>query len=157
MSLNSCLLLLSQDTAYMFFVIIVEALLLWQGRRKLTFIGKPPVINLGYPVNRYPCLANWRSVIFEILFWCLQLLPKTERKQVHKSTSSKVEFVCLFFGRNVGLKKSFRICLTFKRSVSKTKVCVILSTFLIELSKPFGLPGFSYFDVLVGLKCLARQ
>ena len=31
----------------------------------------------------------------------------------NKSTSSKVEFVRSFFGRNVGLKKSFRICLTF--------------------------------------------
>ena len=31
------------------------------------------------------------------------------------STSSKVEFVRSFFGRNVGLKKSFRICLTFKK------------------------------------------
>ena len=31
----------------------------------------------------------------------------------NKLTSSKVEFVCLFFGRNVGLKKLFRICLTF--------------------------------------------
>ena len=28
--------------------------------------------------------------------------------------SSKVEFICLFFGRNVGLKKSFRLCLTFR-------------------------------------------
>ena len=71
--------------------------------------------------------------------------------------SSKVEFCLFVFWKKRSLKKSFRICLTFKRSVSKTKVCVILSTFLIELSKPFGLPGFSYFDVLVGLKCLARQ
>ena len=36
-------------------------------------------------------------------FWCLHKRTKT----------SKVEFVCSFFGRNVGLKKSFRICLTF--------------------------------------------
>ena len=27
--------------------------------------------------------------------------------------SSKVEFVCSFFGRNIGSKKSFRLCLTF--------------------------------------------
>ena len=44
-------------------------------------------------------------------FWCLQFLPKNERKQV--DLSSKVEFFCSFFGRNVGLKKSFRLCLTF--------------------------------------------
>ena len=41
-------------------------------------------------------------------FWCLHFLPKTNE---NKSTSSKVEFVRLFFGRTVGLKKSFRICL----------------------------------------------
>ena len=39
----------------------------------------------------------------------------TSSKQMNetKSTRSKVEFICSFFGRNVGLKKSFRICLTF--------------------------------------------
>ena len=41
---------------------------------------------------------------------------KNEGKQVSlKFHSSKVEFVCLFFGRNVGLKKSFRLCLTFNK------------------------------------------
>ena len=39
-------------------------------------------------------------------FWCLQFLPKNERKQVNQRYhSSKVEFVCSFFERNVGLKK----------------------------------------------------
>ena len=49
-------------------------------------------------------------------FWCLQFPPKNERKQVDLwFHSSKVEFVRLFFGRNGGLKKSFRLrfCLTF--------------------------------------------
>ena len=47
--------------------------------------------------------------------WCLQFLPKIERKQVDlRFHSSKVEFVRSFFGRNVGLKKLFRLCLTFK-------------------------------------------
>ena len=36
-----------------------------------------------------------------------------QKTNENKSTSSKVEFVGSFFGRNVGLKKSFRICLTF--------------------------------------------
>ena len=36
-----------------------------------------------------------------------------QKMNVNKSTSSEVEFVRSFFGRNVGLKKSFRICLTF--------------------------------------------
>ena len=44
-------------------------------------------------------------------------LPKNERKQVNmKFHSSKVEFLCSFLGRNVGLKKSFRLCLTFMGS-----------------------------------------
>ena len=34
----------------------------------------------------------------------------------NKSTSSKVEFDHSFFGRNVSLKKSFRICLTFSEN-----------------------------------------
>ena len=45
-----------------------------------------------------------------MFLWCLHFLPKNELKQ---STSSKIEFVRSFFGRNVGLKKSFRIRLTF--------------------------------------------
>jgi hypothetical protein len=47
-------------------------------------------------------------------FWCLQFLPKNERKQVDlRFHSSKVVIVCLFFVGNVGLKKSFRLCLIF--------------------------------------------
>ena len=46
-------------------------------------------------------------------FWCLQFPPKNERKQVNlRFHSSKVEFIRSFFGRNVGLKKPFRLCLT---------------------------------------------
>ena len=40
-------------------------------------------------------------------FWCLQFLPKNDRKQVNLRFHS-------FFGRNVGLKKSFGHCLTFR-------------------------------------------
>ena len=52
--------------------------------------------------------------------------------------SSKIEFVCLFFGGNVGLKKSFRFCLTFRphswtnpnvlRKVSTTKIVLLCSS-----------------------------
>jgi hypothetical protein len=38
----------------------------------------------------------------------------SKKKNENKSTSSKVKFVHSFFGRNVGLKKSFGICLTFR-------------------------------------------
>ena len=36
-----------------------------------------------------------------------------QKMNENKSHSSKIEFVCSFFGGNVGLKKSFRFCLTF--------------------------------------------
>ena len=42
------------------------------------------------------------------LFWCLQLLPKYERKQVDlRYYSSKVKFFRSFFGRIEDTKKSF--------------------------------------------------
>ena len=48
-------------------------------------------------------------------FWCLQFPPKNEQKQVNlRFHSSKVEFFRSFFVGNVGLKKSFRLCLAFK-------------------------------------------
>ena len=51
-----------------------------------------------------------------VFYWVINFLQKTNE---NKSTwvrfhSSKVEFICLLFGGNVGLKKSFRLCLTFK-------------------------------------------
>ena len=61
--------------------------------------------------------------ISKCLFWCLHFLPK------NKSTSSKVECVCSFFGINVGLKKSFRICLTFSNCQSKPSAARIIQEF----------------------------
>ena len=62
-------------------------------------------------------------------FWCLQFLPKYEQKQaILRFHSSKVKFVCSFFGRNVGLKKSFRLCLTFRHYTEKSFCQVKLST-----------------------------
>ena len=50
-------------------------------------------------------------------FCCLQLSPKNKQKQVDlRFHSSKVEFVRLFFGGNVSLKKSFWLFLTFSDS-----------------------------------------
>ena len=43
-----------------------------------------------------------------------------QKTNENKSTSSKNEFVRSFFGRNVGLKKSFRICLTFTYTFEKS-------------------------------------
>ena len=50
-------------------------------------------------------------------FGCLHFLPKNERKQVNLWIhSSKVEFIRSFFGGNVGLKNTFRLCLTFSNN-----------------------------------------
>ena len=47
-------------------------------------------------------------------FWCPQFLPKNEQKQVNlRFHSNKVDFVRLLLARNIGLKKSFQVCLTF--------------------------------------------
>ena len=50
------------------------------------------------------------QLISKCLFGVFTFFQKTNE---NKSTRSKVKFVHSFFGRNVGLKKSFRICLTF--------------------------------------------
>ena len=44
----------------------------------------------------------YRSVNFEMSFWCLQFLPKNEQKQVdQRYHSSKVKFVHSFFEKNI--------------------------------------------------------
>ena len=58
----------------------------------------------------YYCYSKGQS-ISKSLFGVFTFFQKTNK---NKSTSSKVEFVRSFLGRNVGLKKSFRICLTFR-------------------------------------------
>ena len=64
-------------------------------------------------------------------FWCLQFPPKNEQKPVNlRFHSSKVEFIFSFFWRNVGLKKSFWLCLTFrwrKALYSTIKVILLLA------------------------------
>ena len=50
------------------------------------------------------------QLISKCLFGVFDFLQKTNK---NKSHSSKIEFICSFFGENVGLKKSFRFCLTF--------------------------------------------
>ena len=73
-------------------------------------------------VYLYPtfCQLIWLNfikgqLISKFLLGVFNFFQKTNE---NKSTwgiivSSKVEFIRLFFGRNVGLKKSFRLCLTF--------------------------------------------
>ena len=57
------------------------------------------------------CLTKGQ-LISKCLFGVFTFFQKTKK---NKSTSSKVEFVRSFFGRNVGLKKSFRICLPIRK------------------------------------------
>ena len=53
-------------------------------------------------------LKKERSVNFKMSFWCLQYPLKNEQKQVNlRFHSSKVKFVCSFFGGNFGLKNHF--------------------------------------------------
>ena len=54
------------------------------------------------------------QLISKCLFGVFKLLQKTNE---NKSHSSKIEFVRLFFGGNVGLKKLFQFCLTFRESM----------------------------------------
>ena len=50
------------------------------------------------------------QLISKCLFEIVNFLEKTNENRSH---SSKVEFISSFFGRNVSLNKSFRLCLTF--------------------------------------------
>ena len=77
-------------------------------------------------------------------FWCLQFLPTTERKQVDlRYHSSTVEFIRSFFGRNVGLKKTFRLCLTFRNAQDfktipfKKILAYIFSSVRVKLKETF--------------------
>ena len=52
-------------------------------------------------------------------FWCLQILPKNEQKQVDlRYHSNKVEFIRSFFGRIHGLTICFRGLLTFRKNLT---------------------------------------
>ena len=77
----------------------------WVARLKL-FINNNKN-NFGLKYCKF--LANLRKSS-EILEQC----HVKYRNKKNMSTSSKVEFVCSLFGRNVSLKKIFRICLTFR-------------------------------------------
>ena len=73
-------------------------------------------------------------------FWCLQFPPKNQPKQVNlRFHSSKVEFVRLFFGGNVYLKKSFQIFLTFKnwRKIFRRHGCVFSECSFRNYFTPF--------------------
>ena len=71
----------------------------------------------NFEASQYPKQSKfWKyqqskgQLISKCIFGVFTFFQKTNE---NKTTSSKVEFVCLFFGSNVALKKSFQICLTF--------------------------------------------
>ena len=52
-------------------------------------------------------------------FWCLQFLPKNERNKLTRGIIVvKLNLFVRFFGKNIGLKKSFGLCLTFDKDNS---------------------------------------
>ena len=60
-------------------------------------------------------------------FWCLQFLPKNEQKQVDlRYHSSKVKFICSFFGRIHGLTIWFWVLLTFSMKLQLFTWIIIL-------------------------------
>ena len=70
-------------------------------------------------------------------FWCLHFPPKNVRKQVDKSN---------FCGRNGGLKKSFRIYLTFREDL-KTTYLLVKPNFEISLLGHFIYWNFMKYSV----------
>ena len=57
-------------------------------------------------------------LILQCLFGVFNFFQKTTENKSTWYHSSKIEFVRQFFGRNVCLKKSFRLCLTFTYLIS---------------------------------------
>ena len=76
----------------------------------------------------------------------------------NKSTSSKDKFVRSFFGRNMGLKKSFRICLTFNGSSIASLNCHRDTLHAIKCNKNVTSEKYFHFAFTFGvgfLLCLA--
>ena len=75
-----------------------------------------PLWTLFLIISVEPALSQLKyneTIKDQLISKCLfGVFQKTDE---NKSTSSNVEFVRSFFGRNVSLKESFRICLTFRR------------------------------------------
>ena len=63
------------------------------------------------------------QLVSKRLFCAITFFQKTNE---NKSKNSKVEFVRSFFGRYFGLKKSFRICVTFSAATFTRNSMVVL-------------------------------
>ena len=83
--------------------------------QRCTLFCNHPTFNKWGPPERhaFKTIMLWQTkgqLISKCIFGIFTFFQKTNE---NKSTSSKVEFVRLFFGWNVDLKKLFRIYLTF--------------------------------------------
>ena len=96
-----------------------------------------------FNTSSYIYLLTKGQIISKSFFGVFTFFQKTNE---NKSTSSKVEFVRSFFGRNVGLKKSFRICLTFSNAKNAITSVILVKKefkyhfvlFLFTFSKYFS-------------------
>ena len=87
---------------------------------KKTKVAKvfPPVDSFASYLMNWQMMQVWLlmveptkgHLISKCLFGVFNFLQKMNKNKFH---SSRIEFVCLIFGGNVCLKKSFRFCLTF--------------------------------------------
>ena len=81
-------------------------------------------------------------------FWCLQFLPKNERKQVDlRYHSCKVELIRSFFGRIHGLTICFRVLLTFRHIRNCQKSVRILFDLKSYLDR-CGFVSTKFFDIM---------
>ena len=73
----------------------------------LPFLLGIRIIRLDSTRTSYDLGGQWTAVVKG------QLISKGTKQFDHSTVRQKNEFVCLFFGRIVGLKKTLRLCLTF--------------------------------------------
>ena len=83
----------------------------WSNSLRIVFSSRCPTFLAAAALEVYNCIGTKGQLISKCLFGVFTFFQKTNK---NKSTSSKVEFVCSVFCRNVSLKKSFRIFLTIK-------------------------------------------
>ena len=100
------------------------------------------------------------SVNFEMSVWCLHFLKKEQKQVDLRYHSSKVESVCSFFGRNVGLNKSVwsleaTLYLDEDRRKSLEQLCVNLLSWLDLNSKKIFLT-FLFWN-MVNSRCFVQN
>ena len=119
----------------------------WRGPRSTFYVGSYNgslyfiLINFTLlPVNWGPWVVKHDfkvtkcQLISKGLFGVFNFLKKTKKT---KSNSSKIVFICSFFGGNVSLKKSIRLFLTFSSCCFEAHTDCLWRGFLILLYYDF--------------------